>query len=63
MKATDLKINLFGKESIVTIQIYDMCVIISTNIDNYKRSTSYSSIEEAIKNTTLNPVREFLKSI
>ncbi len=58
-----LNINLNGRNLIAKIEVLTMGVFINTEFDGRKRATSYNSIEEAIQNTTLIPVKNFLKSL
>lgn len=60
---TTLEIKTNGRILKATINILSACVIISTDFDGFKRTASYSSIEEAINNTTIVPVKEYLKSL
>jgi hypothetical protein len=60
---TTLKIKMFSRIMTVNISLENDIVIITTNLEGIKRSVSYTSIDEAIKNTTIKPVAEYLKSI
>jgi hypothetical protein len=57
---TELKVT---KNLTVNIEIFEGMVLVTTNYYNYKRTTSYDSIEDAIDQTTLPSVHNFLKSI
>lgn len=51
------------KKLIAEILIIDGMVIIDTNYNGYKRSTSFETIEIAINETTMPMVANYLKSI
>jgi hypothetical protein len=57
---TELKVT---KNLTVNIEILEGMVFVTTNYYNYKRTTSYDSVEDAIDQTTLPSVHNFLKSI
>lgn len=56
-----IELTLQNRNLKASINVLSACVIINTEFDGFKRSTSYSSIEDAIKNTTLIPVKQCLK--
>ena len=57
---TELKVT---NNLTVNIEILEGMVLVTTDYYNYKRTTSYDSVEDAIDQTTLPSVRNFLKSI
>jgi hypothetical protein len=57
---TQIKVS---KNLEVTIEIIEGMVFVTTNYFNNKRTTSYDSVEDAIDQTTLPSVHNFLKSI
>lgn len=61
MKTLEITI---GKRTLkATITVLTACVIINTEFDGFKRTSSYHSVEQAIENTTIVPVKEYLKSL
>jgi hypothetical protein len=62
-KMTTLEIKMFGRIMTVNINIDNNQVFITTNLEGKKMYFSYGSIAEAINNTTIKPVAEYLKSI
>jgi hypothetical protein len=57
---TELKVT---NNLTVNIEILEGMVLVTTDYYNYKRTTSYDSVEDAIDQTTLPSVHNFLKSI
>ena len=47
----------------VNITIENNQVFITKNLEGKKTYTSYNSIAEAIQNTTINPIAEYLKTV
>jgi hypothetical protein len=60
---TTLEIKIFSKVMTVNINIDNNQVFITTNLEGNKRSVYYGSIAEAINNTTIKPVAEYLKTV
>ena len=60
---TTLEIKIFSKVMTVNISIDNNQVFITTNLEGNKRSVYYGSIAEAINNTTIKPVAEYLKTV
>jgi hypothetical protein len=61
MKTIEIKA---GKRTLkATITLLTACVIINTEFDGFKKSYSYETISQAIENTTLIPVKEYLKTL
>ena len=60
---TTLEIKIFSKVMTVNISIDNNQVFITTNLEGNKRSVYYGSISEAINNTTIKPVAEYLKTV
>ncbi len=60
---TTLEIKIFSKVMTVKINIDNNQVFITTNLEGNKRTVYYGSIAEAINNTTIKPVAEYLKTV
>ncbi len=58
-----LEITIGKRKLKATVTLLTACIIINTEFDGFKKSYSYNTIDQAIENTTLVPVREYLKTL
>jgi hypothetical protein len=61
-KAMKTQITITSNFS-VEIEIFDFCVIVKTNYHGDTRKNSYESVSEAINNTTIPAVMNYLKAL
>ena len=58
-----LEVKIFSRIMKVNINIDNNGVIVTTYLDNNRRSSYYGSVEEAINGCTIKAVAQYLKTI
>lgn len=59
----NLIVKLQNRNLNIQIEVTEFGVYVNTDFDGRKRNSSYSNIDEAINNTTLVPVKNYLKTL